>query len=95
MPAEAKNKRFGGMMDRGNTRGRSGHIPERMCVICRKRAAKESLARYVLDPEGEGPVPDEHQTAPGRGMYVCEERRCREAFSRRGAGKKGKRRKHE
>ena len=74
--------------DRGSMR--EGHIPERMCVICRKRAAKKTLARFVVPVPGAQPVPDEHQTAPGRGMYVCEERRCHEAFSRRGAGKKGK-----
>ena len=58
------------------------HIPVRMCVICRTRAPKSSLLRHV-EAQGRAPVPDSGQTAPGRGMYICGQSRCREAFSRR------------
>ncbi|MDR1359753.1 MAG: DUF448 domain-containing protein [Deltaproteobacteria bacterium] len=71
----------------------TGHIPLRMCVICRRRAAKNSLARFVLSGEELAPGPDEKQTAPGRGLYVCPQGRCREAFSRRGVKRKAKGRK--
>jgi predicted RNA-binding protein YlxR (DUF448 family) len=60
-----------------------GHVPMRMCVICRRRAPKKTLARFTLSPEGKLPLPDHRQNAPGRGLYLCEQPRCREAFARR------------
>ena len=66
------------------------HTPERMCVICGKRAPKAALLGFAKALDGAEPGPDHKQTAPGRGMYVCEETRCREAFSRRSAKRKAK-----
>lgn len=65
------------------------HIPMRMCAICRKRGPKLSLLRHVAAP-GKEPEPDPGQTAPGRGIYICEQIRCREAFSRRSAKRTAK-----
>lgn len=45
------------------------HVPERMCVACRKRRPKRELLRVVLTPEG--PVIDPSGKKPGRGAYVC------------------------
>lgn len=66
------------------------HIPIRMCVICRRRAPKAALTRFTAVSNPAGPVPDPKQQAPGRGMYICDEPRCREAFSRRSAKRKVK-----
>lgn len=62
---------------------KGGHIPLRMCIICRKRVPKPALERYVGGLLYAGPVADPGQTAPGRGLYVCVETRCQEAFLRR------------
>ena len=67
------------------------HIPVRMCAICRTRAPKNRLARHTLPAGQTEPVPDERYTAPGRGIYLCGEERCRKAFSQRYAKKKAKR----
>ncbi|MET9483489.1 YlxR family protein [Streptomyces sp. NPDC006638] len=42
--------------------------PERTCVGCRERVAKNDLLRIVLS--GEQCVPDQRGTLPGRGAYV-------------------------
>ncbi|MEV6133505.1 YlxR family protein [Streptomyces violaceusniger] len=73
-------------------RTRAGACPERTCVGCRDRAAKNDLLRIVL-VEGVC-VPDRRGTLPGRGAYVHPTRVCldlavrRRAFSRsfRGPG---------
>ncbi|MFI8002822.1 YlxR family protein [Streptomyces sp. NPDC086010] len=50
----------------GRTHARA--CPERTCVGCRERAAKNQLLRIVV---GEGEVvPDPRGTLPGRGAYV-------------------------
>ncbi|MFJ2605913.1 YlxR family protein [Streptomyces sp. NPDC091279] len=50
----------------GRTRARA--CPERTCVGCRQRAAKQDLLR-IVEIEGEC-VPDHRGTLPGRGAYV-------------------------
>ncbi|MFI9603807.1 YlxR family protein [Streptomyces sp. NPDC004069] len=50
----------------GRTRARA--CPERTCVGCRERAAKNELLRTVV-VAGEC-VPDPRGTLPGRGAYV-------------------------
>ncbi|MDT0439911.1 MULTISPECIES: YlxR family protein [Streptomyces] len=50
----------------GRTRARA--CPERTCVGCRQRAAKQELLRIVA-VEGEC-LPDHRGTLPGRGAYV-------------------------
>lgn len=73
-------------------RGAEG--PVRMCVICRKRAPKGDLARYVCprDLAADSLVPDPGRNKPGRGFYVCGEPECRERFGKaeRGLMKKCK-----
>ncbi|MFH8338048.1 YlxR family protein [Streptomyces sp. AM6-12] len=49
-------------------RTHAGACPERTCVGCRERAAKNDLLRIVRR-EGEC-VPDPRGTLPGRGAYV-------------------------
>ena len=50
----------------GRTRARA--CPERTCVGCRQRAAKDVLLRTVADQEQ--CVPDPRGTLPGRGAYL-------------------------
>ncbi|MEU1669147.1 YlxR family protein [Streptomyces sparsogenes] len=65
----------------GRTRARA--CPERTCVGCRERAAKDDLLRIVA---AEGVcVPDRRGTLPGRGAYVHPTRVCLELAVRRRA----------
>ncbi|MFD7030798.1 YlxR family protein [Streptomyces sp. NPDC059917] len=63
-----------------------GACPERTCVGCRERAAKNDLLRIVV--AGDACVPDPRGTLPGRGAYVHPAVVCldqavrRRAFSR-------------
>ena len=63
------------------------HIPERMCVACRKMLPKESLIRLVKDSSG-NIVFDEKQKILARGIYLCKSEDClklaekKNAFSR-------------
>ncbi|WP_330332931.1 YlxR family protein [Streptomyces sp. NBC_00536] len=50
----------------GRTHARA--CPERTCVGCRERAAKNDLLRIVV--VGDACVPDPRGTLPGRGAYV-------------------------
>ncbi len=52
--------------------GARGHVPVRMCVVCRRRRPKHELLRIVVTPEGF--VLDESGKKPGRGAYVCPDR---------------------
>ncbi|MET8577519.1 YlxR family protein [Streptomyces sp. NPDC005012] len=56
------------MSGRTLTQARPEHGPERTCVGCRERAAKDELLRIVA-VEGEC-VPDHRGTLPGRGAYL-------------------------
>ena len=68
-----------------------GHVPTRMCAICRRRMPKQELVRHVLSPQGGEFLVDESKTQPGRGWYVCSETACREKFRRfRTGGRKRK-----
>ncbi|MGN1038232.1 MAG: YlxR family protein [Mailhella sp.] len=57
--------------------------PIRMCVVCRRRLAKSQLLRHVSASENSanGLEPDERQTSPGRGWYVCSDPLCRSRFA--------------
>ena len=48
---------------------KEAHVPERTCVLTRRKAAKEELIRLALSPEGEV-APDVRARAPGRGAWV-------------------------
>jgi predicted RNA-binding protein YlxR (DUF448 family) len=51
------------------------HIPQRMCVVCRKRYDKRRLTRIVNSPE-EGVVVDLSGKKNGRGAYLCDQLVC-------------------
>ena len=51
------------------------HIPQRMCVVCRERKAKQELMRVVLYKDGIINF-DESGKEQGRGAYVCKTEGC-------------------
>ncbi|MCX4446493.1 YlxR family protein [Streptomyces sp. NBC_01789] len=65
----------------GRTHARA--CPERTCVGCRERAAKNALLRIVAD--GDACVPDPRGTLPGRGAYVHPVPECLDLAVRRRA----------
>ncbi|MEO3756446.1 YlxR family protein [Streptomyces sp. B6B3] len=65
----------------GRTRARP--CPERTCVGCRQRSARDGLLRVALT--GDRCVPDLRGTLPGRGAYVHPTPACLELAVRRRA----------
>ncbi|HEY9437161.1 MAG TPA: YlxR family protein [Streptomyces sp.] len=65
----------------GRTQARA--CPERTCVGCRERAAKNGLLRIVAD--GGALLPDPRGTLPGRGAYVHPASVCLDLAVRRRA----------
>ncbi len=59
------------------------HRPTRMCVICRQRFLKKELTRYVRKSSTIAEwQKDTKLILHGRGLYVCEALRCKEAFTK-------------
>ena len=54
---------------------RRKHVPQRTCVVCRKKDAKRQLTRLVRTADA-GVVVDPTGKLPGRGAYVCERPAC-------------------
>lgn len=54
---------------------KSRKIPERMCIGCMEKKPKRELIRIVRTPEGEI-VCDRTGKKPGRGAYICPEKKC-------------------
>ena len=48
---------------------KEAHVPERTCVLTRRKATKGELIRYALSPDGEV-APDVRARAPGRGAWI-------------------------
>lgn len=67
--------------------GGSGHVPVRMCAVCRRRLPKHVLTRFVRSKTDEALMLDTHKILQGRGVYVCADPKCIDDF-----GKAGKRR---
>jgi len=55
--------------DTGESLAKSAHVPERTCVLTRRKADKGELIRLALSPEGEV-APDVRARAPGRGAWI-------------------------
>ena len=60
------------------------HVPERTCVVCRRKAAKPELLRLCHDGAGRVVV-DQHQRLPGRGAYVCLSLECAQLLMKKRA----------
>ena len=52
-----------------NKSSNAGHIPERTCVICKKKNEKSKLLRFVI--KNNVIVFDYKQKMQGRGYYCC------------------------
>ncbi len=48
---------------------REKHVPERTCILTRRKATKDELIRLALSPDGEV-APDVRARAPGRGAWI-------------------------
>ena len=48
---------------------REAHVPERTCILTRRKATKEELIRLALGPDG-SVAPDVRARAPGRGAWI-------------------------
>jgi uncharacterized protein len=63
-----------------NKNSHADHLPERTCVICRKKMEKEALIRFiVLDNEI---VFDLQKKIASRGFYVCNNNLCIEKLDK-------------
>lgn len=62
---------------------RPRHIPQRMCMSCRRVDAKRQLIRLVRTADG-GVVIDSTGKLAGRGAYLCAERPCWHTALKRG-----------
>lgn len=51
------------------------HIPERTCVVCRKKAEKSNFIRLVLQKSGEILI-EKDKPLEGRGAYICKNQEC-------------------
>ncbi len=58
---------------------KKGHIPIRTCIICKTKAPKFKLIRYVKI--NDTLVIDENQIKPGRGFYICSEE-CKQKLAK-------------
>ena len=48
---------------------REAHVPERTCVLTRRKGSKDRLIRLALGPDGQV-APDVRARAPGRGAWI-------------------------
>jgi predicted RNA-binding protein YlxR (DUF448 family) len=70
----------------GNKQGgpRVKHVPQRICISCRRTDAKRGLIRLVRTPEGHVVV-DSTGKRNGRGAYLCHTPACWDAALKRRA----------
>jgi uncharacterized protein len=61
-------------------------VPERTCMGCGRKAAKQELRRLVVSGDGEVSV-DSKRRAPGRGAYLCGAGCLRAAAKRKAFGR--------
>ena len=57
------------------------HIPQRMCISCRKMKAKGELIKIVKTESGA--EIDRDQNKFGRGAYVCKNEECIKSITKR------------
>lgn len=50
-------------------------IPERTCIVCRKKAGKENFVKIVKNKNGEIAIEKEIKL-DGRGAYICKSGDC-------------------
>lgn len=57
---------------------RPKHVPERTCVVCRRKRPKWEMVRVVRTPQGTLEIDNRGKKA-GRGAYLCKAQECWEA----------------
>jgi predicted RNA-binding protein YlxR (DUF448 family) len=67
----------------GLTTSEEAHVPERTCVLTRRKGTKEELIRLALGPDGQV-APDPRARAPGRGAWISVGREELEAANAKG-----------
>jgi predicted RNA-binding protein YlxR (DUF448 family) len=55
------------------------HVPLRTCISCRSKKDKKELVRLVLDMDNRVII-DELQKKNGRGIYLCDDKNCKDRF---------------
>lgn len=58
------------------------HIPERVCVVCRKTKPRTELLRLVRPTGRNDIVPDPTGRTSGKGVYLCRSRKCVDALQK-------------
>lgn len=53
----------------------SNHIPERTCIVCRKKGDKSNFIKIVKNKNGEILV-EKNKKLDGRGAYICKNKDC-------------------
>ena len=61
----------------------AAHVPERTCVLTRRKGTRDSLIRLALGPDGEV-GPDVRARAPGRGAWIAVDRSALDAANAKG-----------
>ena len=64
----------GGVASRPAAPDGPAHVPERTCVLTRRKGSRNELIRLALSPDGEV-APDVRARAPGRGAWIGVNRR--------------------
>ncbi|MDR1835428.1 MAG: DUF448 domain-containing protein [Fusobacteriaceae bacterium] len=59
----------------------TGHIPERTCLVCRKKSGKDNLFR-ICQRDPKTYFFDETQKWQSRGWYICKDHECLKKLSR-------------
>lgn len=62
---------------------RTKHVPQRTCIVCRRKVDKRQLTRIVRTPD-DGVVVDPTGKRNGRGAYVCEQPDCWDKLTENG-----------
>lgn len=64
-----------------NRSSKAGHIPQRTCIVCKKKSVKDQLMKFVLlDSEI---VFDLNCDMKGHGYYVCDDNSCMQKLDKR------------
>jgi uncharacterized protein len=59
--------------------GKEKHIPERVCIVCKKKSTKNELIRLVKTRKGTVEVED-NGILWGKGIYICNNEECVKGF---------------
>jgi len=84
----SRRKKGSPRRNRGMIPGCKRHRPRRTCAQCGAKGDKDGFLRIAGSP-GKRWDPDPGARMPGRGIYLCRDRGCREGFARRIRTRKG------